>query len=98
MQTKEQQRLTASWLIKSPREISLDTKSWNCEKNTCDADGKADHVDGKRSRSFSKAVQDTDQRTVYIEEGTDPGQSDHKISCQITGKQKMPDHPSEDQK
>ena len=98
MQDKRAAETDSELADQKPPEISLDTKSWNCERNTCDADGKADHVNGKRSRSFSKAVQDTDQRTVYIEERTDPGQSDHKISCQITGEQKMPDHPSEDQK
>lgn len=66
-------------------------------KHTSDADGKPDHVDRKRGCCFAKSVQDTQQRTIYIQKRTDPRQCDDKIAGQITGKQKLTDQLSEEQ-
>ena len=95
--TTLQQMLTASWLINKPHKYPWIPKT-GIAKNTLPMRmASPDCVDRKRGCCFAKSVQDTQQRTVYIQKRTDPRQCDDKIAGQITGKQKLTDQLSEEQ-
>ena len=76
---------------KKPPEISLDSKSGDCQKNPGDTDEQTSHIDQECKKCLSETIDRAHQSSICIQERTDPCKSQDKLSGCGTVKKNSPD-------